>query len=234
MPIAIQGSTVFNKIEARWIVIAFTVLGFMIEGGKYFNFNRDILGRIAYGRHGKGGEGMRTGVSGVCRASTEGSSITDRTAVIGCSTVPFPPLLFTRPSAVICKAVLHENQFGAAVWVRFNDSFAYSISRARLGRALGPSGAIRCSAIRPCDLAGGFSGHYRVAGHVGNLPPLPADHAALRLHLSSRRCTARGAYTYARVPLGFQIADLLHLSRNPYDKIGHLFGFVPALPPVKS
>ena len=39
-----------------------------------------------------------------------------------------------------------------------------------------------------------------------------------------------GAYTYARVPLGFQIADLLHLSRNPYDKIGHFFqGFVPAL-----
>ena len=39
-----------------------------------------------------------------------------------------------------------------------------------------------------------------------------------------------GAYTYARVPLGFQITDLLHLSRNPYDKIGHLFqGFVPAL-----
>jgi len=39
-----------------------------------------------------------------------------------------------------------------------------------------------------------------------------------------------GMYTYARVPFGFQIADLLHLSRNPYDKIGHLFqGFVPAL-----
>lgn len=39
-----------------------------------------------------------------------------------------------------------------------------------------------------------------------------------------------GAYTYARVPLGFQIADLLHLSRNPYDKIGHFFqGFVPAM-----
>ena len=39
-----------------------------------------------------------------------------------------------------------------------------------------------------------------------------------------------GAYTYARVPLGFQIADLLDLSRNPYDKIGHFFqGFVPAL-----
>jgi putative membrane protein len=39
-----------------------------------------------------------------------------------------------------------------------------------------------------------------------------------------------GAYTYARVPLGFQLADWLELSRNPYDKIGHFFqGFVPAL-----
>ena len=37
-------------------------------------------------------------------------------------------------------------------------------------------------------------------------------------------------YTYARVPLGFFIADLLDLGRNPYDKIGHFFqGFVPAL-----
>jgi putative membrane protein len=39
-----------------------------------------------------------------------------------------------------------------------------------------------------------------------------------------------GAYSYARVPLGFAIQDWLHLSRNPYDKIGHFFqGFVPAL-----
>jgi len=39
-----------------------------------------------------------------------------------------------------------------------------------------------------------------------------------------------GAYTYARVPLGFHIQDLLQLGRNPYDKIGHFFqGFVPAL-----
>ena len=39
-----------------------------------------------------------------------------------------------------------------------------------------------------------------------------------------------GAYSYARVPLGFYIADLLDLSRNPYDKIGHFFqGFAPAL-----
>jgi putative membrane protein len=39
-----------------------------------------------------------------------------------------------------------------------------------------------------------------------------------------------GAYTYARVPLGFQIAEMLGVHRNPYDKIGHFFqGFVPAL-----
>lgn len=39
-----------------------------------------------------------------------------------------------------------------------------------------------------------------------------------------------GAYTYARVPLGFHLADIFNLARNPYDKIGHFFqGFVPAL-----
>lgn len=39
-----------------------------------------------------------------------------------------------------------------------------------------------------------------------------------------------GAYTYARVPFGFQIAELFGLQRNPYDKIGHFFqGLVPAL-----
>jgi putative membrane protein len=39
-----------------------------------------------------------------------------------------------------------------------------------------------------------------------------------------------GAYTYARVPLGLELQDLLGLGRNPYDKIGRFFqGFVPAL-----
>lgn len=39
-----------------------------------------------------------------------------------------------------------------------------------------------------------------------------------------------GAYTYARVPLGFWLQDWLVLDRNPYDKIGHFMqGFVPAL-----
>jgi putative membrane protein len=39
-----------------------------------------------------------------------------------------------------------------------------------------------------------------------------------------------GAYTYARVPLGDWVQSALALSRNPYDKLGHLAqGFVPAL-----
>lgn len=39
-----------------------------------------------------------------------------------------------------------------------------------------------------------------------------------------------GMYSYARVPLGFEVQEWFHLSRNPYDKLGHLFqGLVPAL-----
>jgi putative membrane protein len=39
-----------------------------------------------------------------------------------------------------------------------------------------------------------------------------------------------GAYSYARVPLGFWLQDLLALERNPYDRIGHFMqGFVPAM-----
>jgi len=39
-----------------------------------------------------------------------------------------------------------------------------------------------------------------------------------------------GAYTYARVPIGFWVQETFDLSRNPYDKLGHFAqGFVPAL-----
>jgi len=39
-----------------------------------------------------------------------------------------------------------------------------------------------------------------------------------------------GHYTYARVPLGFWVQDLLELSRNHYDRLGHFAqGFVPAI-----
>ena len=59
-------------------------------------------------------------------------------------------------------------------------------------------------------------------------PLTPLLYACLFLH--ALVLMLGGAYTYARVPLGFEIADLLDLARNPYDKIGHFFqGFVPAL-----
>ncbi|MNP35638.1 Inner membrane protein YjdF [compost metagenome] len=39
-----------------------------------------------------------------------------------------------------------------------------------------------------------------------------------------------GMYTYAKVPIGFDVQEMFHLSRNPYDKLGHFFqGLVPAL-----
>lgn len=39
-----------------------------------------------------------------------------------------------------------------------------------------------------------------------------------------------GHYTYARVPLGFWVQDLLDLSRNHYDRLGHFAqGFIPAV-----
>jgi putative membrane protein len=39
-----------------------------------------------------------------------------------------------------------------------------------------------------------------------------------------------GHYTYARVPLGLEVAEFMGWSRNPYDKLGHFFqGLVPAL-----
>lgn len=37
-------------------------------------------------------------------------------------------------------------------------------------------------------------------------------------------------YTYARVPLGFWVQDLLDLGRNHYDRVGHFAqGFIPAI-----
>ncbi len=39
-----------------------------------------------------------------------------------------------------------------------------------------------------------------------------------------------GHYTYAEVPAGFWMRDLLHLGRNHYDRLGHFAqGLVPAL-----
>jgi putative membrane protein len=39
-----------------------------------------------------------------------------------------------------------------------------------------------------------------------------------------------GYWTYAEVPAGHWVKGWLHLTRNPYDRLGHLFqGFVPVL-----
>ncbi len=39
-----------------------------------------------------------------------------------------------------------------------------------------------------------------------------------------------GHYSYARVPLGYWSQDLFHLTRNHYDRLGHLAqGFIPAI-----
>jgi putative membrane protein len=39
-----------------------------------------------------------------------------------------------------------------------------------------------------------------------------------------------GHWTYAEVPAGHWVKDWLHLARNPYDRLGHLFqGFMPVL-----
>jgi putative membrane protein len=60
------------------------------------------------------------------------------------------------------------------------------------------------------------------------LPLTPLLYLLIALHAVI--LMAGGAYSYARVPLGFWLQDALHLSRNPYDKLGHFAqGLVPAL-----
>ena len=59
----------FNKIEARWIMIVFTVLRFVIEGGKYFN--RDIFAESPMDAMEKvQRQHSNLVVSGICRAHT--------------------------------------------------------------------------------------------------------------------------------------------------------------------
>lgn len=59
-------------------------------------------------------------------------------------------------------------------------------------------------------------------------PLTPLLHAVICVHCLV--LILGGAYTYARVPLGFWMQELLELSRNPYDKIGHFMqGVTPAL-----
>jgi putative membrane protein len=59
-------------------------------------------------------------------------------------------------------------------------------------------------------------------------PLTPLAYRLLFLH--ALVLMAGGHYTYARVPAGAWVQDAFHLSRNPYDRLGHLMqGFVPAI-----
>lgn len=56
------------------------------------------------------------------------------------------------------------------------------------------------------------------------------DLALLLIALHGLVLMLGGTYTYARVPIGFTVQEMLHLARNPYDRFGHLMqGFVPAI-----
>jgi putative membrane protein len=60
---------------------------------------------------------------------------------------------------------------------------------------------------------------------------LPLTHLAMLLiGLHGLVLMLGGAYSYARVPIGFDVQHWLGLARNPYDRFGHLMqGFVPAI-----
>ena len=50
-------------------------------------------------------------------------------------------------------------------------------------------------------------------------PLTPLLYALIFIHATI--LIAGGAYTYARVPLGFWLQGMFDLGRNPYDKVGH-------------
>ena len=62
----------------------------------------------------------------------------------------------------------------------------------------------------------------------GKFPLTPLTYRLIFIH--SLILMLGGHYTYARVPLGFWVQDLLDLGRNHYDRLGHLAqGFIPAI-----
>lgn len=66
---------------------------------------------------------------------------------------------------------------------------------------------------------------------IATYRPFPMTALLYRLLFLHALILILGAhYTYAQVPLGFWLQDLLEFSRNPYDRIGHFAqGFVPAI-----
>ena len=111
------------------------------------------------------------------------------------------------------------------------------MTRARLCTLLGAVVllALAASAIRPYDratwwleVAPVFIAGAVLAATYRRFPLSDLLYVAIALH--AMVLIYGGAYTYARVPLGFWLQDLLGTERNPYDKIGHFMqGFVPAM-----
>ena len=108
-------------------------------------------------------------------------------------------------------------------------------ARLPLGLAALVVAALAVSAIAPYDRATWWM---EVAPVLIALPLLAAtwrrfplsDLLYVLIALHALVLILGGAYTYARVPMGFWLQDALHLGRNPYDRIGHFMqGFVPAL-----
>lgn len=110
-------------------------------------------------------------------------------------------------------------------------------ARERLGLALGAAVAIALviSGIAPAD---------RITWAMEVLPVVIAGAVIAatwqRFPLTTLLCIliavhsivliVGGYYTYAHVPFGFWLQEVLGTARNPYDKIGHfLQGFVPAM-----
>jgi putative membrane protein len=95
--------------------------------------------------------------------------------------------------------------------------------------------ALAVSGIRPDDrltwfleVAPIFLGAPILIATYRRFPLTPLLYRLLFLH--ALILMAGGHYTYAKVPLGFWVQDLLGLARNHYDRLGHFAqGFVPAI-----
>lgn len=107
--------------------------------------------------------------------------------------------------------------------------------RLQLALLAGVLGALAVSGITPFDRATWWM---EVAPVLIAAPLLLTTHRrfplsdllAVLIALHALVLIIGGAWSYARVPFGFWLQDVLAVDRNPYDKIGHFMqGFVPAL-----
>ena len=91
------------------------------------------------------------------------------------------------------------------------------------------------SAIRPHDYFTwiletfpAIIGFVILAATYRRFPLTPLAYTLLMIHAAI--LMLGGHYTYAEVPLGYWMRDVLHTARNDYDRLGHFAqGFVPAI-----